>query len=546
MKFQTKIFTVTTLLLLATTSVNVRTHAQAKKTGRDNITLPGWGIKTNILYDATATINLGVEMRTSRRTSLEIVGNYNNWEFSNDRKWKHYLIQPEFRWWPRRTFEGNFFGLHAHWALYNIGNLPSPPFSTYMNTHRFEGSLAGAGVSYGYRWNFNNWLALEATVGIGYAYLDYKEFVCGRCGESLGAVRKHYFGPTKAGLSLIFGIGSKNNESDWSCPDYTVPALLVSPIYEPLFRAAFVTPEVEAVKARSVSGSAYIDFEVARTEILKDFRNNAVELQKIYSTIELVRNNPNVKITGISIVGHASPEHDYESNMKLSEQRAQSLRDHIGAIYGFDRKLISAWGVGEDWDGLDSLVASSKMLEKSNLLKIIRSSDDHDRREWRLKTLNKGREYRQILADYYPKLRRSDYKISYTVVPFSVEKGKEVFETRPGDLSLNEMFLISKTYPEGSFEFIELFETAVRLFPTSDVANLNAAASSLIRGDAIAAARYLDRVRKRGEEWCNNMGILSWLRGDKRKAAEYFAAGGASGAYNSRQLQKHNESITTN
>ena len=174
------------------------------------MTLPFMGIKTNLLYDATATFNLGLEFRTGWHTSLDIPVNYNPWTFSNGEKWwKHILVQPELRWWPRETFDGHFFGLHGHYAYYNINNLPKPPFSEYMNTHRFQGWLAGAGISYGYRWNFNHRWALEATVGAGYAYLEYDKFECGRCGELIDSESKHYFGPTKVGLSLIYGIGGK-------------------------------------------------------------------------------------------------------------------------------------------------------------------------------------------------------------------------------------------------------------------------------------------------------------------------------------------------
>ncbi len=50
------------------------------KDRQDEYTLPKWGIKTNLLYDATATFNLGVEFRTGRRTSIDIPVSYNAWK----------------------------------------------------------------------------------------------------------------------------------------------------------------------------------------------------------------------------------------------------------------------------------------------------------------------------------------------------------------------------------------------------------------------------------------------------------------------------------
>ena len=54
-----------------------------------------WAVKSNLLYDATATINLGVEAALGPRVTLDISGNYNPWEFG-DARWKHWLIQPKY------------------------------------------------------------------------------------------------------------------------------------------------------------------------------------------------------------------------------------------------------------------------------------------------------------------------------------------------------------------------------------------------------------------------------------------------------------------
>ena len=499
---------------------------------------PRWSMKTNLLYDATTTLNLGAEFRTGERTSFDIPVSYNPWTFGANRKWKHAGAQPELRWWPRGTFDRHFWGVHGHYAFYNVGKLPDP-FSEYMKVNRFEGWLAGAGLSYGYRWNFRDsrW-AIEATLGVGYAYKSFDRFACGECGEKLSSGVEHYFGPTKAGLSLIFNPGKRHE----SAPVLTVivpPRVSAPVIYEPVLRASFIVPEAEAVKSRAEVGRAYLDFVVNRAEIVPDFRNNAVELQKIYASIESVRSNPDATITGIGITGYASPEGRFKANESLSERRAEALRNHIGATYGLPNSLFAVWGGGEDWAMLDSLVIASTLAEKRQLIEVIRSGGDADVREGRLKAVAGGVPYRQILTDYYPDLRRSDYRIGYTVIPFTVEQGKQVMKTRPGTLSLNEMFLIANTYAPGSDAFNGVFETAVRVFPESDVANLNAAASALERKEAASAERYLARVREHTSEYWNNMGLLRWLQGDKDAAAAAFARAGAVGVKNAAELDRH-------
>ncbi len=193
-----------TLLVLLLT---IKANAQQTDTGEK--TIPTVNIKTNVLYDATTTLNLGAEFRLGAKTSLDIPVSYNPWTFDNNKKWKHILVQPEFRWWTKETFNGHFFGLHTHYAFYNVGGLDNPPFSEYMNIHRFEGWLVGAGFSYGYRWNFNHRWGMEATLGVGYAYMSYDKYSCNHCGEKIASEAKNYFGPTKAGISLIYNIGNQ-------------------------------------------------------------------------------------------------------------------------------------------------------------------------------------------------------------------------------------------------------------------------------------------------------------------------------------------------
>jgi hypothetical protein len=401
-------------------------------------------------------------------------------------------------------------------------------------------------VSYGYRWNFNRRLGLEATVGVGYVYMDYDRFECGNCGANLGHGTKHYFGPTKVGLNLVVAIGGKPKVAPLVVPVYLPepkPEPVKVVIYEPAFTASFVTPEVEVVKTRSETGRAYLDFAVGRSEIVPGFKNNAAELHKMNALIESVRTNPEATITGITITGYASPEGSYASNMTLSERRAQALRSYIGSTYRLPTVLFAVYGAGEDWNGLERLVEESVIPQREQILSIIRGLGIFDGRERRLMELAGGAPYRQMKGEMFPQLRRVEYEVGYTVLPFTVEKGKEVFRTRPGDLSLNEMFLIANTYPIGSESFNEVLETAARLFPDSDVANLNAAASALNRKDAVSAARYLDKINAHTPEYWNNLGLLQWLQGDKVAAAESFARAGLSGANNAAQLDRHRKSI---
>ena len=163
------------------------------------------GIKSNIFYDAATTLNLGVEIAFDPKTTLDISGNYNPWKFANRKQFKHWLIQPEFRWWFCETFNGSFIGLHAIAGGYNIGGIKIP-FKLYkgLGEHRYQGNMYGGGIAYGYQWILSSHWGIEASIGVGYMYIKYDRYPRGNCGNKLGNGHKNYFGPTKLALSFIY------------------------------------------------------------------------------------------------------------------------------------------------------------------------------------------------------------------------------------------------------------------------------------------------------------------------------------------------------
>ena len=80
-------------------------------------------VKTNLFYDAFATINVGAEVGLAPKWTLDVSGNVNAWTLSHGRKWKHWMVQPEARYWLCDRFAGHFFAVHAHGGQYNIGGL---------------------------------------------------------------------------------------------------------------------------------------------------------------------------------------------------------------------------------------------------------------------------------------------------------------------------------------------------------------------------------------------------------------------------------------
>lgn len=170
-------------------------------------------VKTNLLYGAyTYTPNLSIEVALGKRSTLDIGGGYNPWNLdgkanSSNTKLVHWLGEIEYRYWLCQKFSGNFFGLHALGTQYNIGRHKLPLlFGKGSKELRYEGYGYGAGVSYGYNFYVSKRWSLEANIGGGWARLHYDKYECKTCGNKIGTETRNYFGPTKAGISLIYYI----------------------------------------------------------------------------------------------------------------------------------------------------------------------------------------------------------------------------------------------------------------------------------------------------------------------------------------------------
>ena len=289
-------------------------------------------------------------------------------------------------------------------------------------------------------------------------------------------------------------------------------------VFTPHF--VYVSPQAETRKTRHEKGAAYVDFPVNKTGIYPAYRNNRSELAKIENTINRIKGDADVSINNITIKGYASPEGSYANNSRLAEARTRSLVDYLKKEYPLDASLFRLDYEPEDWEGLRAYIAKGSLPEKDALLSLIDSGLEADAKERRLRT-EYPEAYRTLLRDCFPALRHSDYVVAYTVRGFDVEEARKLIWKEPQKLSLQEMYAVAQTYGTGSKEYNEVFETAVRLFPDDEAANLNAANSAMQRNELDRAENYLKRAGDSGEALIAR-GILAYMKNDLEKAESYF------------------------
>lgn len=183
-------------------------------------------VKSNLVYDATATLNLGAEYAINRQFSVDLSANYNGWDISKPRSWQHFMIQPEGRYWLHECFNGHFVGVHAMYGSYNIARLKvSLIDDVFESKYMYDGTGIGGGISYGYQLYITPRLNIEFSIGVGYVHLKYDKTLYRKRNDPdtkdqlipgtedqyftgpnglIGEATKGYFGPTKLGISIVY------------------------------------------------------------------------------------------------------------------------------------------------------------------------------------------------------------------------------------------------------------------------------------------------------------------------------------------------------
>lgn len=279
--------------------------------------------------------------------------------------------------------------------------------------------------------------------------------------------------------------------------EQTLLASLLPPDPYELIALTDVVPAVQK-KERNLHGSAFVTFVVNKWEMKPDYMDNRRELRKITDTLSVMAKDPNVSVREIKIHGYASPESPYAHNKMLATNRAQSLTNWLKQQYNLPANVFApAEATPENWDGLRKAVAETDgtvLPHKQEILSII---DDGalapDPKEQRIKT-RYGEEYRYLLREVYPTLRRSDYDISFSFSDFTLEQAREIYKTRPYQLSVRELWDVAQTMEKGSEEYNKVLQTAVNVYPDDPVANLNLANVAIRQKDLLKAETLLSKA----------------------------------------------------
>ena len=193
-----------TIALLLSPALSLVTEAQSPES--DSVPQRRIALRTNLLYDATLSPNLGVDIRISPKMTAGLLAGINAWDIDKaaNKKWRHVLFSLRARRYTDSLFHKGYFEGDLIYSHFNVGNTKIP-FGLYsaVKNHRLQGDLIALGGKYGYSWILaRNW-RIEAEGGVAVGYAWFKEYDCPHCGSFLGNGDRIFLLP-QLGINVVY------------------------------------------------------------------------------------------------------------------------------------------------------------------------------------------------------------------------------------------------------------------------------------------------------------------------------------------------------
>lgn len=289
-----------------------------------------------------------------------------------------------------------------------------------------------------------------------------------------------------------------------------------------------VTPETQLTVINFDKGKSNVKATELKDQDVKDYQ----------AFLEMAQANPKVKITGVSVVGYASPEGEQGKNSTLSDDRATAGADVSMKTSktakndkGQEEASYSKKGSGEDFDGFKrELKADTKMDEsdKQLVLRILDQEKDPDVREQKMRDL--GKSFTYLDKNIFPSLRRAEIMANYDLTGFSDEEMMNYSVSKPDTLDLEELLFCATLYTDLN-EKLRVYKIAAKRYPQDERTSNNVGAVLYEMNKMSEAKAEFEKSNAASDNAIakNNLGAIAGKEGDRSKAAKLFAqAGGAT------------------
>lgn len=174
---------------------------------------------------------------------------------------------------------------------------------------------------------------------------------------------------------------------------------------------------------RKEKGALYVHYPLNSSVLNRDFRGNSSTLDRIVDITRSIMADTTSSVKIIQIVGLASVEGPLKNNVSLAGRRADALKRYIQQRVSVPDALFECANGGEAWTELRDQIADGNFDGRDELLRIIDTEKNPDRRELLIKQLDGGRPYAYLRDNVLSDQRNSGYlRIYYDYVPDTAAK----------------------------------------------------------------------------------------------------------------------------
>ena len=135
---------------------------------------------------------------------------------------------------------------------------------------------------------------------------------------------------------------------------------------------------------------------------------NIQPIDSIITTINKIINEPEINLAYIWIGGSASPEGPPAWNKKLGDYRSQALAQYFRNNTKIPDTLLRIENLGEDWYSFTTTLTQDPTFpHRDNILRIITTEPDTEKRKQQIKAIDGGRTWNRIIHELFPPLRNA-------------------------------------------------------------------------------------------------------------------------------------------
>lgn len=177
------------------------------------------GVKTNMLFDAALIPNIGAEFYLGKNLSIYGEWMYAWWDNNaRHRYWRTYGGDIGLRWWFGRKahskpLTGHHLGVYGGILTFDVENGDTGYLGGKPGGTLWDRWLVNTGIEYGYSLPVGKRINIDFSIGLGYMggnYIKYFPFDNDYYFDKEYSM--HFFGPTKAEISLVWLIGRGNTK----------------------------------------------------------------------------------------------------------------------------------------------------------------------------------------------------------------------------------------------------------------------------------------------------------------------------------------------